>query len=661
MRSRKSPLLGVVMSRKLLFVVTLSCSALLSPLFCIRPGAAEVPLTRAVVESLRNNVLLQLKAKPRRPARKADVMTPGDTLLTRQSAQAQLKFNDGTLARVGQFATFLFEPNTRQFNLRNGTVLFLIPPKRGTTRVITPTAVTGIRGSVVIVRHDEATNRSFIASATNSNVEVTTPDGSQTLVLNAGQGAILRDNKVEAVVRFDVQTFYETGDIVQGLGLDKGDLSSDPDLAAVQEEAREALATVAPLQAGKAIQNPPYIQLTQTPDPDIEVPPTSGTVTALPQAPRNPVPVESVTGSNGKPTTQPSSGDKEPQNPSVATPGSPAGPTQPAQPSGSTGGLVTIPATPVQPGSGAGGPTPTTPTQPSGGTGGLVTIPATPAQPGGGNGNPTIPAVPAQPGNNGNPTIPATPAQPGGGNGNPTIPAVPAQPGNNGNPTIPATPAQPGGGNGNPTIPAVPAQPGNNGNPTIPATPAQPGGGNSGVNPAVPTQPAPVPTPVPQPQPQVPPEVNPVPAPNPVPTPPAPAPAPAPPGPAPAPIPGGPSNPGGPGSQPPINDGNVPISTPNPVPVVPVTPTVPVTPVPEVPVVTPTPPVEVPSTPAPVPTPPVETPVVPTPTPVVDPNLSPKPAIEPIPTPAPLPTGPNNTVPSTEVPAGGAATSTQSF
>jgi len=394
------------MSRKLLFVVTLSCSALLSPLFGIRPGAAEVPLTRAVVESLRNNVLLQLKAKPRRPARKADVMTPGDTLLTRQSAQAQLKFNDGTLARIGQFATFLFEPNTRQFNLKNGTVLFLIPPKRGTTRVITPTAVTGIRGSVVIVRHDEATNRSFIASATNSNVEVTTPDGSQTLVLNAGQGAILRDNKVEAVVRFDVQTFYETGDIVQGLGLNKGDLSSDPDLAAVQQEAREALVTVSPLQADKAIQNPPYIQLTQTPEPDTETPPVNGTVTALPQAPRNPVPVESVTGSNGKPTTQPNSGNKEPQNPSVVTPGSPTGPVQPG-----------------------------------GGTSGLVTIPATPTQPVGGNGSPAIPVQPAQPvGGNGSPAIPVQPAQPGGGNGL-----------GNGN--------GPGNGNNGGETPSVPTQP----------------------------------------------------------------------------------------------------------------------------------------------------------------------------------------------------------
>ena len=100
------------------------------------PAEASVPLTRADVEALRNRVEL-IRGRTARAARTSDVLAIGDVLRTAASAQADLRFNDGSLARVGEQATFQFVPNTRNFRLSNGTLLLLIPPGRGRTNIQT--------------------------------------------------------------------------------------------------------------------------------------------------------------------------------------------------------------------------------------------------------------------------------------------------------------------------------------------------------------------------------------------------------------------------------------------------------------------------------------------------------------------------------------------
>lgn len=113
---------------------------------------AQSTLTWAKVERLRNRVHLIPNNRNARLARVADVMGVGDALRTASSSRAELRFNDGSLARVGEQATFRFTPNTRNFQLSNGTVLLLIPPGRGRTTIQTPNAVTGIQGSALFVR-----------------------------------------------------------------------------------------------------------------------------------------------------------------------------------------------------------------------------------------------------------------------------------------------------------------------------------------------------------------------------------------------------------------------------------------------------------------------------------------------------------------------------
>lgn len=204
---------------------------------------AEVPLIRADVESLQNRVEVILQGGSARPATLSDWLGLGDALRTSNASRAELRFNDGSLARVGERATFRFVPDTRSFRLSNGTVLLLIPPGNGPSMIHTPSAVTGVQGTALVVRHipftesesaeladsplataqhtGEYPGRTIVMVLTNNPqgpAEVTTADG-QTEALTAGYMAVIEGNTIE-VLEFDLSLFYQTSPLVQGLGLD---------------------------------------------------------------------------------------------------------------------------------------------------------------------------------------------------------------------------------------------------------------------------------------------------------------------------------------------------------------------------------------------------------------------------------------------------------
>ncbi|MBD2224040.1 FecR family protein [Calothrix anomala] len=238
-----------------------------------QPVNAATPLTRAEIRDLRNLVQLIPKNSPkRRPARKLDPMTPGDGLSTGRASLADLRFNDGSLARVGEQAIFRFLPKTRNFRLSNGTVLLLIPPGRGQTRIHTPNAAAAIRGSALFVRYDEATDTTIVGALTNSGIEVSNKH-SQGRVLEAGQLMVIVKDKIQGLYDFDLRTFYETSDLVRGLDLTRQNLAPTPDpaIASVQAETSAALATQTPIAKGDGVlENPSFLQLTATSSSEAE-------------------------------------------------------------------------------------------------------------------------------------------------------------------------------------------------------------------------------------------------------------------------------------------------------------------------------------------------------------------------------------------------------
>ncbi len=251
------------------------------------PAEASVPLTRADVEALRNRVEL-IRGRTARAARTSDVLAIGDVLRTAASAQADLRFNDGSLARVGEQATFQFVPNTRNFRLSNGTLLLLIPPGRGRTNIQTPSAITGIQGSALVVRYIPERDLTIVMALTNnptgpmtvttnscssgdevwatdySDITTYSDDGqtgviaqtkSETLTkgdstcgteteypLYAGQVALIQANQVQ-VIEFDLPIFYLTSPLVEGLELNNPNVDSPlgPALEPVRQETLAAV------------------------------------------------------------------------------------------------------------------------------------------------------------------------------------------------------------------------------------------------------------------------------------------------------------------------------------------------------------------------------------------------------------------------------------
>ncbi|MCG8367800.1 MAG: FecR family protein [Pseudanabaenales cyanobacterium] len=231
------------------------------------PAKAQVALIWARVESLRNRVELIPQGRPGRPAQVSDLMEVGDALRTAQAARAEIRFNEGSLARIGERAIFRFIPNTRNFRLSNGTLLLLIPMGRGRSTIQTPNTVTGIQGSALFVRVDLETDTTLIGALTNNPagpMMVYNPDGSQQQPLYAGEMVVVEGNQITHLYQFDLKTFYETSSIVAGLNLTQPDFdpnAADP-IAVVQSETSEALASQKPLTGEGVIENPDFVRLT---------------------------------------------------------------------------------------------------------------------------------------------------------------------------------------------------------------------------------------------------------------------------------------------------------------------------------------------------------------------------------------------------------------
>ncbi|MEM6255909.1 MAG: FecR domain-containing protein [Cyanobacteria bacterium P01_D01_bin.156] len=210
------------------------------------PGTAVArsALTWARLELVRNQVQLVTDGQSRR-AQVSDVLGINDALSTARRARAELRFNDGSLARIGESAIFRFTPNTRNFRLSNGTVLLLIPPGQGRTTIQTPNAVTGIRGSALFVRFIPETNTTVIGALTTNPegpMMAFNEDGSMQQPLNAGEMAVVRGDGLIQHFEFDLKEFYSTSEIVSGLYLnDKTVSMNDVHIDAVRQETLAAL------------------------------------------------------------------------------------------------------------------------------------------------------------------------------------------------------------------------------------------------------------------------------------------------------------------------------------------------------------------------------------------------------------------------------------
>jgi hypothetical protein len=325
--------------RSLLSLTTLSGTLA----FSLSPAlAGPTPLTSATLRKVVNQVELFLKREAlRRDAKVSDRLTNGgDQIDTRKSSRAELKFNDGTIAKVGELATFRFTPNTRRFDLGNGTYLFLVPPGRGSTEFYTPNAKAGVRGSALFIRYIKESDTTIMGALTNNPLgpmDITT--GGQKQDLYAGQMAVVIKNRIDRVETFDLKTFLSTSPLYREID------QTDPDLQAVRQEVSDAVTTqvagnspivpaiavVAPIAAPSGnISDVSSVTTLTSPNVAIVRKVLNGQAaetqeqSAPVQAPQNPV---------TKPTAPPIQQPTQPENPVTKPPAVPIQqPTQPENP-----------------------------------------------------------------------------------------------------------------------------------------------------------------------------------------------------------------------------------------------------------------------------------------------------------------------------------------
>jgi len=86
--------------------------------------AQAKPLGQATVTETNNDVRYQAANSAERPAKLKDVVQGADVLRTGQKSQAEIEFEDSTITRLGSNSLFTFDPEKREFELREGVLLF---------------------------------------------------------------------------------------------------------------------------------------------------------------------------------------------------------------------------------------------------------------------------------------------------------------------------------------------------------------------------------------------------------------------------------------------------------------------------------------------------------------------------------------------------------
>ncbi|MCE9610605.1 MAG: FecR family protein [Chthoniobacter sp.] len=112
---------------------------------------AGTPYTQATVTRTENKVsygTIKGDRSDTRPAEPQDVVKAMNFLLSESDSRAELKYDDGTIVRIGQNTIFSFEANSRTLNLKKGTFVFFIPKGQGGGTIKTPSLTAAITGTV---------------------------------------------------------------------------------------------------------------------------------------------------------------------------------------------------------------------------------------------------------------------------------------------------------------------------------------------------------------------------------------------------------------------------------------------------------------------------------------------------------------------------------
>ena len=236
-------------------------------------NAQEQSLTWARVDFIRNRVQLVPKDQQGRRANVSDVLSVGDALRTARASRAEIRFNDDSLARIGERATFRFTPNTRNFQLSDGTVLLLIPPGRGRSTIQTPNAVTGIQGSALFVRYIPETDTTIVGALTNNPngpMVLFNRDGTEQQALRANEIGVIQGDQITELYEFDGTLFWQSSGLAEGFNYLSNSSTGSDALDGVRQEIREAISSQGRISGDRVLTNPDNFANTDSPEGSAE-------------------------------------------------------------------------------------------------------------------------------------------------------------------------------------------------------------------------------------------------------------------------------------------------------------------------------------------------------------------------------------------------------
>jgi hypothetical protein len=134
------------------------------------------------------------------PASLNQTVTKDNVVITGDRSRAEMKFNDASVARLGQFTVFSFKEGTRDIDLKRGSALLHVPKGMGRTQITTAALSAAITGTTVLFQTFEAYTAIYV-------YEGTVEAGGR--VIGSGQVMFIQDGKIW-VEAFDVKTGVTT-------------------------------------------------------------------------------------------------------------------------------------------------------------------------------------------------------------------------------------------------------------------------------------------------------------------------------------------------------------------------------------------------------------------------------------------------------------------
>jgi hypothetical protein len=100
------------------------------------------------------------------PAKLKDPVTKDQVVVTGTESRAELTFDDGTIARVGQHSVFSFSSQSRNMSVDTGSALFHVPKNHGGTQIKVGPVTASIVGTTLLVQSTDTAELIYVYEGT---------------------------------------------------------------------------------------------------------------------------------------------------------------------------------------------------------------------------------------------------------------------------------------------------------------------------------------------------------------------------------------------------------------------------------------------------------------------------------------------------------------